>query len=135
MKPSLIDTDILSMFFRGDQKVGVRFDAYIQEHQKITFSIISYYEVGSGLKHRDAQKQLDKFLEFAQYGAILPLTEHSALISAEIYADLRRKGMPIDDIDVLIAGIAKANNLVVVTRNQGHFRRIEGLEVEDWSRS
>jgi tRNA(fMet)-specific endonuclease VapC len=88
MKPSLIDTDILSMFFRRDHKVVACFEAYLQEHGKINFSIITYYEVVSGLKHRDARRQLNDFLEFTQYNTILPLTELSCSISADIYADL-----------------------------------------------
>jgi tRNA(fMet)-specific endonuclease VapC len=135
MKPALIDTDILSLFFRGDSRVVACFEAYLTEHGRIIFSIITYYEVVSGLKHRDARRQLEKFLEFAMHSVILPLTEEAALISADIYADLRKKGQPIDDIDILIAGIAIANNLIVVTHNQSHFGRIEGLEVQDWSQS
>ncbi len=40
---------------------------------------------------------------------------------------------PLDDIDLLIAGIALANHLVLVTRNTRHFERINGLELADWS--
>ncbi|MGV2388374.1 MAG UNVERIFIED_CONTAM: hypothetical protein LVR29_08765 [Microcystis novacekii LVE1205-3] len=47
----------------------------------------------SGLKHRDAQKQLDKFLEFSRLNQILLLTEESVTTSAKIYADLRKKGL------------------------------------------
>jgi tRNA(fMet)-specific endonuclease VapC len=53
--------------------------------------------------------------------------------SAKIYADLRKKGTPLDDIDLLIAGVAIANNLVLITHNQKHFSKIEGLELENWT--
>jgi tRNA(fMet)-specific endonuclease VapC len=43
------------------------------------------------------------------------------------------RGTPIDDIDILIAGIAIANNLILVTNNRKDFEKIEGLEIEDWS--
>jgi tRNA(fMet)-specific endonuclease VapC len=99
----------------------------------LSFSLITYYEILSGLKHRDAQKQLDKFLEFSQGNQILLLTEESVTISAKIYADLRKQGTPLDDIDLLIAGVAIANNLVLITHNQKHFSKIEGLELEDWT--
>ena len=55
------------------------------------------------------------------------------MISAEIYAKLRKRGMPIDDIDILIAGTVLAHNWVLVTHNNKHFGRIEGLEIKDWS--
>lgn len=54
-------------------------------------------------------------------------------ISADIYANLRAQGTPIDDIDILIAGIAMENDLIVVTNNRRDFGLIEQLEVEDWS--
>lgn len=96
-------------------------------------SIITYYEIMSGLRHRDAHKKTALFLEFISKNRVLPLTEQSVTISAEIYAELRKEGKPLDDIDLLIAGIAVANRLVLVTHNQGHFQRVKRLEIEDWS--
>lgn len=55
------------------------------------------------------------------------------MLSAEFYASLRRQGTPVDDIDLLIAGVALVNNLVLISHNQRHFSRIEGLELRDWS--
>ncbi|WGV28774.1 type II toxin-antitoxin system VapC family toxin [Halotia branconii CENA392] len=96
---------------------------------------MTYYEIVSGLKHRDAQKQLTSFLEFVSYNTVLPLTTESTTISGDIYTQLRKKGTPVDDIDILIAGIAIINDLVIVTNNHRDFVKIEGLEIEDWSQS
>lgn len=135
MKPALVDTNILSLFFRNQPLVVENFNAYIQEYGKINISIITYYEIVSGLKHRDAQKQLTSFWEFASNNTVLPLTTDSTTISGDIYASLRKKGTPVDDIDILIAGIAIANNLILVTNNRRDFEKIEGLEIEDWSQA
>ncbi|MBD2138747.1 PIN domain-containing protein [Anabaena sp. FACHB-1237] len=97
MKPALIDTNILSFFFRNSSLVVERFEAYLRVHGKITISIITYYEILSGLKHRDAQKQLTSFLNFVSYNEVLPLTTSSTTIAADIYANLRNKGTPVDD--------------------------------------
>jgi tRNA(fMet)-specific endonuclease VapC len=134
MKPALIDTNILSFFFRNHSLVVERFQAYLNDHDKINISIITYYEIVSGLKHRDAQKQLTSFQEFVSYNTVLPLSTSSATISADIYANLRNKGTPIDDIDILIAGIAIANNLIIITNNIRDFGKIENLEIRDWSK-
>ncbi len=50
-----------------------------------------------------------------------------------MYAELRKTGQTVDDIDLLIAGIAAANGFVLVTNNRKHFERIKEITVEDWS--
>ena len=133
MKPALIDTDILSMFFRGNRSVTTKFETYLAEHQLIQISIVTYYEVLSGLRYRGADRQISLFLAFVDQNLVLPLTQSSAAVSAHCYATLRNDGNPVDDIDLLIAGVAIANGLVMVTHNQNHFGRISGLECQDWS--
>ena len=133
MRPCLLDTDILSLFFRNHSNVVKSCKIYLQEYGQLNFSLITYYEILSGLKHRDAHKQLEKFSAFSKLNKIIVLTEESIKISAEIYADLRKKGTPVDDIDLLIAGVAIANNLVLISHNHKHFGKIERLELEDWT--
>ncbi|ODS37610.1 twitching motility protein PilT [Candidatus Altiarchaeales archaeon WOR_SM1_SCG] len=133
MKQVLVDTDILSLFFKEHPGVVARFKEYLKEYETLNFSIITYYEIVSGLKYRDARKQIGSFLKFAGYNSILPLTTQSVTISADIYNNLRKQGELIDDIDILIAGIALANDLVLVTGNEKHFKRIEGLKLQNWS--
>lgn len=64
---------------------------------------------------------------------VRPLPEASVTRFAELYAELRRQGQPLDDMDLLIAGIALAHDWVLATYNQNHFARIQPLIVEDWS--
>ncbi|AIC30562.1 toxin-antitoxin system endonuclease protein VapC 2 (plasmid) [Rhizobium etli bv. phaseoli str. IE4803] len=56
-----------------------------------------------------------------------------ALESGEIRAALAAKGTPIGPYDVLIAAQAKTRDLVLITNNVGEFRRVDGLDVEDWT--
>ncbi len=133
MNPVMIDTDILSMFFRKNVNVIENMGDYLEEYNKISFSIITYYEILSGLKHKNAVKQITYFLEFAEYNTILPLTEKAVLIASDLYADLRKEGKPLDDIDLFIAAIAMSNNLTLVTHNRSHFDRIKNLNIQDWS--
>ena len=133
MKPCLLDTDILSLFFRNHPQVIEYFNLYLQEYEKLNFSLITYYEILSGLKHRDANRQIENFLQFSEKNNIILLSQESVMISAEIYADSRKKGTPVDDIDLLIAGVAMANNLVLITHNQKHFGKVKGLELADWT--
>ncbi len=45
---------------------------------------------------------------------------------------LQSRGTPIGPFDILIAGQALARNLTLVTNNTREFRRVAGLQVEDW---
>ncbi len=121
------------MFFKNHLIVTSHFKSYLSEYPSVNLSILTYFEIVSGLKHRDAQQRLERFIAFVKKNTLLYLTEQSVLISGDLYAQLRKTGNPIDDIDLLIAGIALENQLVLVTNNRKHFERIPQLEIMDWS--
>ncbi len=134
MNRALIDTDILSYYFKGDEVVIENFRNYLEDFDLIEISLITYYEIVGGLLSKNALKQLVIFERFVTENLVLPLTEESAKISAELYSSLRQNGNLIDDIDLLIAGIAIENNMTLVTNNDNHFNRIPGLKIENWKR-
>ncbi len=134
MKPSMIDTDTLSYFLRHHSDIVEKFQQYLNEYHKINLSIINYYEMLGGLKHKDAYRQLEKFQVFMKDSTVLlPVTDYSCQIASEIYSMLRKQGKPLDNMDILIASIAIENELVLVTHNRKHFSRIKNLEIEDWT--
>lgn len=63
---------------------------------------------------------------------VLPLDVEDARHAGEIRALLADRGTPIGAYDVLIAGQARARNLVLVTRNLQEFERVPGLVTENW---
>ena len=52
--------------------------------------------------------------------------------AAGIRVALAMLGRPIGPYDILIAGQARARNLVLVTHDTAEFGRVDGLQVEDW---
>jgi tRNA(fMet)-specific endonuclease VapC len=133
MKRVLIDTDILSYYFKGNPIVIKRFESYLDFFDSIEISLITYYEISSGLLAKNATNQLQIFERFVDENKVIPLTEKSSKISAELYATLRQSGNIVDDIDLLIAGVAIENELVLVTNNEKHFGRIPILKTENWT--
>lgn len=133
MKRALIDTDILSYYFKGNLNVVSHFELYLNYFNVIDISIITYYEIVSGLMAKKANKQLQVFEKFINENNLIPLTEKSAKISAELYAKFRQTGKILDDIDLLIAGITIENDLILVTNNEKHFSRIPNLKMENWT--
>jgi len=62
----------------------------------------------------------------------LPFDDDAAETYAGIRADLESQGLPIGSNDRMIAAIALANNLTLVTHNTAEFERVKGLRIEDW---
>ncbi len=62
----------------------------------------------------------------------LPFDDRCADEAARIRSVLERGGRPIGPNDLLIAAIARAADLTLVTHNQREFARVPGLRLEDW---
>ncbi len=129
-----LDTDILSLLLRQQREVLERATRYLEVYPYYSFSLITRYEVLRGLKTKNAQKQLTAFNAFCQVSEILPITESIVDRAAEIYADLRRRGEPIGDADILIAATALENDSVLATNNENHFSRIADIKIDNWSK-
>lgn len=134
MNRVIIDTDILSYYFKGDEIVIQNFDNYLKNFAYIEISLITYYEIVGGLMAKDALKQLDIFYDFIDENLVIPMTENSSKISSELYSFLRKSGKVLDDIDLFIAGIAIENEMVLVTNNEKHFSRIPNLKIQNWKK-
>ncbi len=63
---------------------------------------------------------------------VLDFESRAAMHAGDIHNDLQRKGIVIGPYDVLIAGHARRQGLVVLTGNLAEFRRVDGLRCEDW---
>lgn len=63
---------------------------------------------------------------------VVEFDHEDARQAGEVRALLATRGMPIGPYDVLIAGQAKARELILVTHNTVEFGRVPGLRIEDW---
>ena len=76
-----------------------------------------------------AQRVKDFFAGLAS----LPFDDRAADVCGELRSCLAGLGTPIGPNDLMIASIARANGLTVVTNNVREFSRVPGLAVENWS--
>jgi tRNA(fMet)-specific endonuclease VapC len=130
----LLDTDILSELLKQHPLVVQRVRAYLAEHQRLTFSIITRYELLRGLKAKQARTQETAFALLCQASLILPLTDQVVERAATLYGELHRQGALIPDADLLIAATALDANRTLITNNLTHFQRVPQLVVETWKR-
>lgn len=133
MRRTLLDTDTLTYFLKGNPVVVVRAAQYMEQYGELNTSLITQYELLHGLFYKDARTQLPRVELLLSRHRVLPLTNESVRLSAAIYADMKRRGTPLAHTDVLIAGVALANGIQLATNNTRHFECIEGLQLVNWT--
>jgi tRNA(fMet)-specific endonuclease VapC len=84
--------------------------------------------------HRSARKAqtLSQVRAFCQPFQSLPFDDRAAEEYGRIRAHLAGLGTPIGPNDLMIASIALAHGLTLVTHNTSEFSRVPGLKLEDW---
>lgn len=101
---------------------------------EICISSITFAELLHGVeKSRAVERNRLALLLFLSKITILDFDSEAADEYGKLRADLERKGTPIGPMDMLIAGHAKSEQLIVVTNNTREFKRISGLEIQDWT--
>jgi tRNA(fMet)-specific endonuclease VapC len=129
MAKALLDTDILSEVLRGkNEAVRRRAETYLSQHGQLTISVLAVVEVVKGFERLQRQAEIDRFLIDIEAMEVLPLTSDSAALAGRMYGALDRAGLPIGRIDPMVAAIASANNLELVSGNRSHYERLVELE-------
>lgn len=133
MRKALLDSNIISYFLRGNQKVSGYLASYAQFHSQLTFSFITYYEIKSGLLYRDTKNILKSFEELVSESEVLLLDLETASIAGNLYKDLRTKGLLVPPMDIFIAATAIQHDLILITANIKHFQRMQDFLFENWA--
>ena len=94
----------------------------------ITFCELQYGVTNSS-KPEDNQLALTEFLAPLE---VLDFPSAAAVTFGEIRSRLKRAGTPIGSYDLLIAAHALEQGLTLVTNNLKEFKRVPGLELENW---
>jgi len=132
LKKYLIDTNIAIFYMKGKFGLDIKFELFSFEH--CFLSEISLAELKYGVEKSEKQEKNRKVLEQFLTGVqILPIY-HSLDIYAKEKARLHKAGTPLDDFDLLIGATAVAHKLIMVTNNTDHFKRINGIKIEDWTK-
>jgi tRNA(fMet)-specific endonuclease VapC len=128
----VLDTNAIIHLVRGRDRLLVK---NVRKHPvaelAITDVTLAELEYGS-LKSPVPERHRTRWRQVVQVLTALPFDEHAALQHARIRLALRQT--PIGERDLMIAAIACAHGLPLVTGNLGEFCRVPGLEVEDWSK-
>lgn len=106
----------------------------LEDEGSIALLAIVAYELYFGaFKSARVAFNIETVQMFLEAFPVLDLTQDDVRVAGHVRANLKLRGTPMGPYDNMIAGQALARGLTVVTNNLREFRRVEGLDVEDWS--
>lgn len=128
MSAYLIDTSVIIDYLRG-KKTAVELLNNIEGD--LLSSYICMAEIYEGVNRVDNRKDIENAVVdfFSSLSGVYGVDENIAKKFGEIRAFLKKKGILIEDLDILLAATALVNDLTFVTFNQKHFSRIPNLRL------
>lgn len=128
----LLDTDICSYIIRKRPK------SVIDKFKSISLgdigiSVITICEFESGIPGSSNPDKLRSAIDtFLSPFFIVDYQQSDAIVFGRVDYFLQSKGIPIGDMDTLIASQAISRELILITNNVKHYSRIAGLKYESW---
>lgn len=136
---TILDTNVVSELMRKAPDPGVLGWLRSQNAGQVFVTVLSVAEIRRGLAllpEGDRRSKLEEsfrvFLAKGFHRRILLFTEKTSLIYAGIYSARVRAGLPVGELEVLIAGIAKEHNARIATRNTKDFEGCGLRLVNPW---
>jgi len=127
----MLDTNIISDLIRNPKGKAAKRIAKVGD-DAICTSIIVAAELRYGCAKSGSSKLLKAVEDILEEINILPFDVPADAEYGGIRAELEAAGKPIGSNDFLIAAHAYSTGATIVTGNTVEFRRIRGLNVENW---
>jgi tRNA(fMet)-specific endonuclease VapC len=134
----LLDTNACIALINGrPSSVRVRFQEAADAGAEMAVSSVVAFELWYGVAKSTRPDVNGARVRTFLAGPIrlLPFDEEDARAAGMIRAATESLGRPIGAYDLLIAGQALRHEMTLVTANVREFRRVKGLEWQDWARS
>jgi tRNA(fMet)-specific endonuclease VapC len=128
----LLDTDTIIYSLKGNRAIAKNLDQHVEDPMRISVITMMELYFGAYKSHR-FEANIAKVRTIERTFEILAADKEISDVFGAIKASLQKSGNPLDDFDLIISATALAHNLVLVTNNVGHFGRIEGLKLANWS--
>jgi len=129
----LLDTNIISDLVRNPGGRAAEHLAAVGDDNVAT-SVVVAGELRYGYLRKRSARLAERVEAVLREINVLSLKPDVSALYGEIRRDLDARGLPIGQNDLWIAAQARSAEAVLVTDNEGEFRRVEGLVVENWLR-
>ena len=128
----LLDTDIMIYNLKGNEMVRQNLRNHIND--PIQISSVTLMELYYGaFKSQKVESNIAKVRKIENSIEIISINKDQVELFGMLKVKLEKAGTPLDDFDLILAATALSHNLILVTNNERHFSRIEGLQIENWS--
>ena len=128
----LLDTNACIRYLNSrSQQVRNRLESAAPE-DVVLCSVVKAELYYGAARTRDPARTLAHITSFVSPFRSLPFDDSCAHAYGRIRAELELAGTPIGANDMMIAAIAVAHGLTLVTHNTGEFERVAGLIFTDW---
>lgn len=132
MTKYLLDTDICIFYLKKEFSLEEKIEAIGKENCFV--SEMSVAELIYGAYNSDNfAKHKNDYLDILSVASLIRVLDSLSTYGKE-KARLRRAGLPIPELDLLIATTAVHHNMTLVTNNTKHMTRIAGIQLENWTR-
>jgi tRNA(fMet)-specific endonuclease VapC len=128
----LLDTNTCILYLNGRSENIKQKMTAVSQQDIVLCSVVKAELFYGAMKSLRPENNLAKQRKFTDSFVSLPFDDNSAEVYGQIRTQLAKAGTPIGPNDLLIAAIALANNLTLVTHNTREFSRIAILPCEDW---
>ena len=129
MSRCLIDTNIISAYFRADPLVVVPFE----KAERLYLPVIVLGELIYGAHHSAApEKHLRRITQLLNIIEIIEADLQTAMLYGKLREDMGKTGDNLPQNDWWIAALALQHDLPLVTRD-AHFSKVPGLTVHSWN--
>jgi tRNA(fMet)-specific endonuclease VapC len=127
----LLDTNILSAHLRRPSGFAHRFFQY--SGRLSTTSVVLGELFVWAYNRPDPTKVLNAIDELlSQEVSVLDFDRDCANESGRLRIQLRRSGIEVPSVDLMIGSVALVYDFTLVTHNTTDFKNIPGLRLEDW---
>ncbi len=128
----LLDTNVCIRFLnKRSQKIIDKLSS-IDPDDIFICSVVRAELLYCAHKSKNPGKTLNIQREFCDKFKSLYFDDEAATVYGKIRSEFEKGGFIIGPNDLMIASIAIANDLILVSHNTGEFSRVKGLKLVDW---
>lgn len=121
---TILDTSVLIAFLRR-QPLGAEVRTILKSATGLV-SAVSVFELFAGVRSGEQREQRRALIRLVR---VVPIDSRIAERAGEVFTTLRRRGITIDNEDLLIAATALTLDVPVLTANMRHFSVIPNVRL------